>query len=180
MHKKNIRKKILKLRQTVNFKNNPFQTEKLYKFIKNIKLKKKIIGCYYPVNFEANIIELIQKLQKNNFLIGLPVVRKNFEMDFYEFKEYDPLLINNLGIPEPKKMNKIKPNILLIPLVAFSRNMNRIGYGGGYYDRYINKFSEEKLIKIGVAFSCQKVNEFPINKHDKKLDFIVTEKELLR
>ena len=46
----------------VNLKNKPFQTERLYKFIKNINLKKKIIGCYYPVNFEANIIELIKKL----------------------------------------------------------------------------------------------------------------------
>ena len=132
------------------------------------------------MNFEANIIELIKKLQKNKFLIGLPIIKKNFEMNFYEFKEHDTLYVNNMGIPEPKISRKIKPNILLIPLVAFNKSMYRIGYGGGYYDRYLHKCNDEKLIKIGVAFSRQRVNEFPINKYDKKLDLIFTEKNLFR
>ena len=61
-------------------------------------------------------------------------------MDFFQWSLKDPLKINKYGIPEPISKKKIYPNILLIPLVAFDKNLNRIGYGGGFYDRYIKKF----------------------------------------
>ena len=76
---------------------------------------------------------------------------------------------------------KVIPKVLLIPLVAFDNNLNRLGYGGGYYDRYISKFDNiNKLIKIGIGFSFQKVKKLPINKYDKKLDFIITEKDFIK
>ena len=66
----------------------------------------------------------------------------------------------------------------MVPLVAFDKNLNRIGYGGGFYDRYIKKRKKNnKIITIGLAYSFQKVREIPINKYDIKLDFIVTDKE---
>ena len=56
-----------------------------------------------------------------------------------------------------------------------------MGYGGGYYDRYIEKVSnKKKILKIGIALSCQKINKVPANKYDKKLDMIITEKYVLR
>ena len=59
--------------------------------------------------------------------------------------------------------------------------MNRLGYGGGYYDRYIEKIEKlKKIIKIGLAFSYQRIKNVPINKHDKKMDFIITEKDILK
>ena len=60
--------------------------------------------------------------------------------------------------------------------MAFDKDLNRIGYGGGYYDRYLKKIKKEKLISIGLAYSFQKVKKIPINKFDMKLDFIITEK----
>ena len=67
--------------------------------------------------------------------------------------------------------------MLLVPLVAFDNKLNRLGYGGGYYDRYISKCkSSNKIIKVGIGFSFQKVKSLPIDKYDKKLDFIITEK----
>ena len=67
--------------------------------------------------------------------------------------------------------------MLLIPLVAFDQNLNRLGYGGGFYDRYISKINKnKKIIKIGIAYSFQKVKKIPINKFDIKLNFIITEK----
>lgn len=180
MSKAQIRKKVLKFRQNINKLNRPFQTEKIFKLIKKIKLKKKIIGCYYPVNFEANIMNLIKKLQKNNYLVCLPIIHKGHKMDFYEYKENEFFYVNNFGIPEPLKSKKLLPNIILIPIVAFDKNLNRIGYGGGFYDRFINKMKKKKLIKIGLAFSCQKVNRIETNKFDKKLDFIITEKNVYK
>ena len=99
-------------------------------------------------------------------------------MDFFEWSTKNPLMINNYGIPEPIS-NKIKyPDILLVPLVAYDKNLNRIGYGGGFYDRYFEKLKKiKKIITIGLAYSYQKVKKVPINNRDIKLDFIITEKK---
>ena len=101
-------------------------------------------------------------------------------MDFFKWHKNDPLLINKYGIPEPISENKIYPDIIFVPLVAFDKEFNRLGYGGGFYDRYIQKISKiKKMLKIGIAFSFQKLKKIPVNKHDKKLDIILTEKEIL-
>ena len=72
------------------------------------------------------------------------------------------------------------PNVLLVPLVAFDKHKYRIGYGGGYYDRYIEKVKKnKKLLTIGFAFSFQQIKRVPKNKFDKKLDYIITEKKLI-
>ena len=87
----------------------------------------------------------------------------------------DPLEINEYGIPEPISDVIKLPNILLVPLVAFDKNHNRIGYGGGFYDRYIKKVKKKKkILTIGLAYSFQKVEKIPVTKNDIQLDFIVT------
>ena len=102
-------------------------------------------------------------------------------MSFYQWSFKDPLTINIYGIPEPVSKNKADPEILLIPLVGFDRQLNRLGYGGGFYDRYISKIKKnKKIIKIGLGFSFQKIDKLPINKHDKKLDYILTEKSFTK
>ena len=111
----------------------------------------------------------------------MPVVKKNNEIDFYNWSKKNLLKLNKYGIPEPEQIKKVFPNIILVPLVAFDSKLYRIGYGGGYYDRYIDKHSNKKnLLKIGIAHSCQKINKVPRNKYDKKLDMIITEKYVLR
>ena len=102
-------------------------------------------------------------------------------MNFYKYSFKNPLKINNLGIPEPTMtVNKIIPDLIFVPMVGYDNNLNRLGYGGGFYDRYIEKNSKlKKIIKIGLAFSFQKIKKVPINKFDKKLDMIVTEKNLI-
>ena len=98
-------------------------------------------------------------------------------MDFFSWSTKDPLLINKYGIPEPTS-NRVKyPNVLLVPLVAFDEYFNRVGYGGGFYDRYIKRIKKiKKIITIGLAYSFQKVRKIEVDKHDIKLDFIITEK----
>ena len=91
-----------------------------------------------------------------------------------------PLYLNKFGIPEPKKDKKVVPNILIIPLVAFDKHLNRLGYGGGYYDRLLKKMENNKLLKIGLAFSYQKVKKLPVGIYDKKLDYVITEKGLFK
>ena len=102
-------------------------------------------------------------------------------MNFHNLSINDPLKINKFGIPEPLGSKIIYPDILLVPLVAYDSHLNRLGYGGGYYDRYIEKLEKiKKVTKIGLAFSFQRISSIPINQYDKRLNFIVTEKEILK
>ena len=98
-------------------------------------------------------------------------------MNFFKWSNNDPLKINKFGIPEPLSSKIFYPDILLVPLVGYDGNLNRLGYGGGFYDRYIEKI--KNVIKIGIAFSFQKITSVPTNDYDKKLDFVITEKEIL-
>ena len=177
MNKSQIRKKILKIRKKQKSQILDIKFESILKIIKKNKILGKTIGGYYPFNYEVDGKKILEKFEKQDYLISLPKIKKNSQMDFFHWSSKDPLTINEYGIPEPIS-NKIKyPNILLVPLVAFDKHFNRVGYGGGFYDRYINKIKKKnKIITIGLAYSFQKVKKIPIDKYDIKLDFIVTEK----
>ena len=178
MSKIKLRKKILKIRKNKNTSNLKINFNKIFNIIKNNFHNKKIlIGGYYPVNNEIDDIQILKEFNKRNYKTSLPVIKSNFEMDFYSWSYFESLKINKLGIPEPCKKKKIYPDVILVPLVAFDANLNRLGYGGGYYDRIIQKLeNKKKILKIGLAFSFQRVKKVPIFKYDKKLDYILTEK----
>ena len=175
MNKSDIRKKILKIRKINIYKNQKINFKSLLKIIRKSKITGKVIGGYYPYNYEIDAIEILKKLEKFNYHLSLPKIRKNYQMDFFQWSTKDPLEINKFGIPEPVSDVIKLPNILLIPLVAFDKNRNRIGYGGGFYDRYIKKLKKKKkILTIGLAYSFQKVKKIPITKNDIQLDFILT------
>ena len=181
MLKSKLRKKTLKIREKVNNKNIQIDFNQITKIIKKEKIINKTIAGYYPVNFEIDDLELLKKFEKNGFNISLPVIKKNFQMDFYKWSFTDLLKINKYGIPEPETKDIVYPDIILIPLVAFDKNLNRLGYGGGYYDRLIAKLSKKKkIMKIGLAFPFQKIDKVPINVYDQKLDYIVTNKYIMK
>ena len=181
MQKSQLRKKILKIREKINKKNIQINFNQIIRIITKEKVNKKTIGGYYPVNFEVDDLELLRKFEKNKFNISLPVIKKNFQMDFYKWSFSDLLKINQYGIPEPETKSIVYPDILLIPLVAFDKNLNRLGYGGGYYDRLISKIQNKKyIIKIGLALSAQEIDKVPINIYDQKLDYIVTNKYIIK
>ena len=101
-------------------------------------------------------------------------------MDFIQWSLKDPLVINKFGIPEPSDGKMKFPDILLIPLLSFDTKLNRVGYGGGFYDRYIQRIKRKKKpLLVGLAYSFQRVKSIPINKYDKKLDFVVTERKII-
>ena len=177
MNKSQIRKKILKIRKQKKIKKFNFNFDLILSILKKKKVQGKIIGGYYPYNYEIDILQILEKFEKKNFIITLPKIKKNSQMNFFQWSTNDPLAINKFGIPEPiSKMVKY-PDILLVPLVAFDKNYNRIGYGGGFYDRYIKKAKKrKKVLTIGFAYSFQKVKKIPTNKYDIRLDFIITSK----
>ena len=181
MIKSQIRNQIIKIRNKKFNKNLKVDLDKFISFLKIKKLNSKNVGGYYPSNYEIDDLELLVLLKKKNFKVLLPIIKKNNQMNFHNWSINDPLKINKFGIPEPLDSKIIYPDILLVPLVAYDSHLNRLGYGGGYYDRYIEKLEKIKeVIKIGLAFSFQKISSIPINQYDKRLDFIVTEKEILK
>ena len=176
MLKSKLRKKLLKVRMLKNKNNIQINFEKVFNLIKK-QSQIKIIGGYFPVSYEVDDLNILKELYKKKYQISLPVVKKNFKMDFYNWSFNDPLKINQYGIPEPEKVRLTYPDVILIPLVGFDKRLNRLGYGGGYYDRLIEKLDKKKsILKIGLALAVQKINNVPITKNDKKLDFIITDK----
>ena len=177
MSKIELRKKILKKRKKKYFK---IQIDN--KLIHNIRYKinlskNKIIGGYFPINSEFDCLQVLKEFYLEGYSISLPIINKKYQMDFHKWDFGDPLIVSSLGIPQPLKLKKVYPDILFVPMVAFDKYSNRIGYGGGFYDRYLEKISRIKKCKtIGLAFSHQKVNRIKVNNFDKKLDLILTEK----
>ena len=102
---------------------------------------------------KSQIRNKIIKIRKKKF-------DKDLKIDLGKFISF--LKINKFGIPEPVQTEIIYPDILLVPLVAYDSSLNRLGYGGGYYDRYIEKIEKiKKVTKIGLAFSFQKISSIP-------------------
>ena len=163
MNKSQIRKKILKIRKKNFNKNLKININNFSSFLKLNSDSSNNLGGYYPSNYEIDDLEILDLLQKKNFKISLPVVKKNSQMDFYKWSNNNPLKINKFGIPEPISSKIFYPDILLVPLVGYDIGLNRLGYGGGFYDRYIEKIAKiKKVIKIGLAFSCQKIKNIPL------------------
>ena len=175
MNKTEIRKKILGIRRKNNEKKFQINFQDISRILQKSKSVGKIVGGYYPYNFEVDTTKILKEFEKKKYLISLPKIKKNFQMDFFQWSSNEPLSINKYGIPEPISGKVIYPDILLVPIVAFDKNFNRIGYGGGFYDRYIKRVKKNKnIITIGLAYSFQKVKKIQINDNDMKLNFIVT------
>jgi len=180
VNKFQLRKKISKIRLKFAKKKITVNSEAIIKLIEQ-KSSNKRVGLYYPFGDELSTLELMDKLAKKNFIIALPIINNKFEMSFYSWTPNEPLTINRYGILEPLKGKKIIPSSLIIPMLAFDSNLNRLGYGGGFYDRFIQKIEKQNnCVKIGLALSCQKINKVPVDKYDKKMDFIITEKRIYK
>ena len=180
MIKSKLRDKILKVRKNNSKKSININPSNIYSYLNKKNYSLKIVGGYFPTNHEIDDLEILNYFFKKGSTISLPKIKKKSQMEFYRWYKNDPLLINKYGIPEPATTKRVYPDILFVPLVAFDKELNRLGYGGGFYDRYIQKISKiKKIVKVGLAFSFQKLKTIPTNKHDKKLDIIITEKDII-
>ena len=180
MYQKSIlRKKYLNLRKRKYCAINKEFFDSFLSFVKsNLKKKNLNLALYYPTSFEINVLKILENKSMIDKNILLPVIEKNNVMNFFSWKKNNVLLVNKFGILEPVK-SKIKiPDIILVPILAFDRNKCRLGYGKGFYDRYLNKYLKKfsNILTVGVAFSFQKHHKLPIDKNDVKLDYILTEK----
>ena len=140
------------------------------------------VGSYVDYNFELSTNSLNKYLIENNINICLPKINsQSKEINFFKFSTGTKLIKNKYNILEPEVTNEIIfPKLVLVPLLAFNESGFRLGYGGGFYDKYFSSQEEKDIIKVGLGFSFQKVNEIPIENHDQKLDWILTESYLYK
>ena len=95
MSKSKLRKQILRIRKKVNKDNIKINFDKIISLFKKEKIYKKNIGGYFPVNYEVDDLDLLRQFKKNYFDISLPVIKKNYEMDFYKWSFVEPLKIKS-------------------------------------------------------------------------------------
>ena len=146
------------------------------------KTENEYVGTYISFRDELDTKKLNQYLLERELNLALPAIDfQTKEINFFMYHKNTELIENKFSILEPKNKDKvIFPKIILIPLLGYSKSGFRLGYGGGYYDKYLSKNDIGDVKKIGIAFSFQEVEEIPVEDHDERLDWILTEKHLYK
>jgi 5-formyltetrahydrofolate cyclo-ligase len=141
-----------------------------------------IVAGFMPMKSEINPLPLMRKLAAAGARLALPVVAgqgKPLIMRAWAFGE--PLIAGVWGIREPAPLAPaVAPDILIVPLLAFDRAGQRIGYGAGYYDLTIAALrARQAVVAIGVAFAAQEIAAVPATPRDAPLDLVLTEREVI-
>ena len=145
--------------------------------------KNDIIAGYWPINSEVNILKLLNSLHLEGITLSLPVIiDKESPLIFRQWHPKETLTSGLYQILQPPSHCAIvTPTLIFIPLLAFDRQGHRLGYGAGYYDRTLSYLRKNTSLKaIGIAYAFQEFAAIPQESHDEKLDYIVTEKEIIR
>ena len=137
------------------------------------------VSGYWPMRDEIDPRPLLRELHRRGHAIGLPVVlRKGEPLIFRSWRPGDTLLSGAFGVSLPAEDRaEIRPDVVIVPLLAFESAGHRLGYGGGYYDRTLARLRRggRAVLAVGVAYAGQQVPRIPTGEHDQKLDWVVTE-----
>ena len=141
-----------------------------------------IVSGFAPLKSEINPLPLMRKLSAAGARLALPVAAGRGQpliMRAYAFG--DPLVAGVWGIRVPRpEAPVVEPDILIVPLLAFDRRGNRLGYGAGYYDMTISGLRARKLVvAVGIAFAAQEIDTVPISPRDARLDLVLTEDDVI-
>lgn len=184
MDKKEIRRKVISKRDLL--KNKIELDEVIEKKLKDNKIYKnsKNIFIYLGFGSEINTIKYVEDFLQEGKKIIVPYTdMKNKVMYGIEINTLDGLKKNKFGILEPTDgseiFNKEDIDLIIMPGVAFDRSGNRVGYGGGYYDKFLSEINSD-IPTIALAYDIQILEEVPSEKHDIKVYMVITEKETIK
>jgi len=170
-NKNQLRQHYLSIRQQLSEQNRLAQQKKALETIKNFQpyQQAKTIAIYESMEGEFDITEIIKDASDNGKHCYKPIITdlKNGQMVFVNIKD-------NQTIPQ----QPIDFDLMLIPLVAFDKNNNRLGMGGGFYDRYLALYADQKPYLLGIAFTEQYCENLPHDPWDQSLNNIITQLEL--
>jgi 5-formyltetrahydrofolate cyclo-ligase len=144
--------------------------------------ERPVVSVYWPIRSELNTRPLIDALAQHGLKVVLPVMHKvRHPLVFRDFLPGDDLVKGPFGLSEPAEDKPARdPDIIFSPLAAFDRKGFRLGYGGGIYDATLAELRpRKKIIVVGLAYSCQEADQVPTEPHDQRLDYLMTERELI-
>jgi 5-formyltetrahydrofolate cyclo-ligase len=140
------------------------------------------VSVFLPIRSEIDTMPIIHALVRHGIAVALPSVQGK-DLAFRAWRPGEALVKVKFGLSEPPPSAAVlRPRTMLVPLAAFDRRGDRIGYGAGFYDRAIAAFLRDgqPLTTVGLAFSCQEVEKVPAEPHDRRLDWMLTERACLR
>jgi 5-formyltetrahydrofolate cyclo-ligase len=175
--KASLRKVLLERRDTTSYDFIKLASQKIHNRLKQVEIfsSAKKIACYYPIGSEVLTQNIMQELLGDGKEISLPkVVGDN--LSFRKIGGIKDLEKGEFGIMAPKEncQEAKEMDVILVPTVAITKNGNRLGYGHGYYDKFL---LESNAKTISLIYSKQIVKAIPISEKDVKIDWIVTEEK---
>ncbi len=179
LSKKELRKKILALRRSMTENEVAKRSQVICRHVKEQRLFLECdnICLYMPVHNEVDVTLLLEPAWKFNKSVWLPKVSKDV-MQFYSYDRNTPMCMGSFHIQEPDSQIRLIPDrktLIVMPGAVFSENCDRIGYGGGYYDRYLEE--NPMCHTIAVCYDFQIVKTIPAEAHDKKPEFVVSDRK---
>ena len=168
-----VRKEMLQIRKNIidKEKKSTIIVDKIINL--DIYKKSHVIALYNSMTSEVDTSLLIENALQNKVVL-LPRIINN-EMKFIVINKNTKYENNKLGFKEPiGKIYNDKIDLIIIPGIAFDRNLNRLGFGKGYYDKYL--FNKD-IYKVGICFDEQVLVSLPVDSHDIKMNLVITEKE---
>lgn len=182
-NKTDLRKAKLKIRKELSEYEVKELSNKIFNNLTDSGLLNSVndVLIYASYNNEVSTFDFVKDHLFTTKNVYYPKVKED-NMDFYRVVSMNDLKPGCMGIPEPeedslKKYTNNELSVMLLPLSVFDRHGNRVGYGGGYYDKYLSH--NTKFIKVGLAYSFQEYEEIDAEPTDIKLDYIITEKEII-
>lgn len=186
MNKKEIRKEIILKRNSVdenirhNWDKGIFQNLVSSSFYNNAKS----IFIFISYGSEVDTISIIEHSLNEGKEIYVPKTYKDIkEMKAVKITDFNNMSRDKMGILEPVEVSEEsigeKFDLIIMPGVAFDDSGNRIGYGGGYYDKYLSNYKEETE-NVALAYDMQLLNKIEIEGHDIKVNYIITEKNIIK
>lgn len=142
-----------------------------------------IVSGYWPIRDEPDIRRLLRGLHEEGVVCALPIVKERHKpLQFRRWRPGDVLEQRPFGLSEPSADAPIViPRLVLTPLLAIDPRGNRLGYGGGYYDRTLGELRQAgPVTAVGICFDAQRIADVPHDERDQPLDWIVTEKGVYR
>ncbi|MEP3890703.1 MAG: 5-formyltetrahydrofolate cyclo-ligase [Hellea sp.] len=158
--------------------HNAFAAVQLLEHVPAAQFKSRIIGGYWPMPGELDILPLLEACHGQGQSIALPCTpRRGKPLTFREWVPSDSLKAGPYGTSEPyPEKPDVLPNLVLVPLLAFTQHGERLGYGGGFYDRTLAALkSEQEIFACGIAYAAQEAATLPVDEFDYPLDGILTD-----
>lgn len=179
--KKEIRKMLLEKRNLMDKKTVEKNTDLIIKNLKKYVENAKNIMIFMDMGNEVNITKLLELYPTKTFFIPKIFPKREMKINKYNKNE---LILHKFGYYESSSNDFYDEEILdvvIVPALAFDSKKNRIGFGGGYYDTFLEKVrkSNNKALFIGVCYDFQIIDNIPTEKHDVTLDFVVSESKII-